>query len=315
VGYSHFSFIIFWPARQAMKDPSMFKTLATGALLGAAAATAFAHVSLPPGPAVAGSVYEATFSVGHPCEGAASTTALAVRLPHGFTLQDVPAHPGWKTDIDRSGDGSVRWTADSAAQALPAAQPGHFTLRGKLPAHAGPLYFEARQTCDTGSADWAQQPTGAADEKLPFPAPHLLVVAPGSAPVEARGAWVRMSVPGQSGTGGFVKLAAGVPLKATPVAGESAVHEMKLDGDTMKMRPIAALDLPAHQFVELKPGGYHLMLTDLKQALAVGQQVPLTLTFEDAQGVKSTLSLQAPVLAAPPAGSTGGAGMDHAHMP
>lgn len=266
---------------------------------------------------MAGSSYEAAFRVGHACQGAHATTALAVRLPRGFTLQDVPAHAGWTTEIDRSGDGTVRWTADSAAQALPGHQKSDFVLRGKLPAEAGPLYFKVLQTCDVGTADWAQLPsegtgaagaTGTAGEKPLFPAARLLVVAPGSAPVEVAGAWLRATVPGQSATGGFMTLTAGVPLRlvgvSTPVAGVAEVHEMKMEGDVMKMRAVPALELPARQSVELKPGGYHLMLMNLKQPLAAGQHVPVTLSVQDAQGAKSTLSIQAPVMLAPAGGAS-----------
>lgn len=133
--------------------------------------------------------------------------------------------------------------------------------------------------------------------------------AQNAAPVEASGAWVRAAVPGQSGTGAFMKLTAQAPLKlvgvATPVAGVAEVHEMKLEGDTMKMRGVPALDLPARQAVELKPGGYHVMLMDLQQPIRVGGSVPLTLTFEDAKGVKSTLALQVPVQASAPGAMAG----------
>ena len=80
---------------------------------------------------------------------------------------------------------------------------------------------------------------------------------------------------------------------------------MKMEGDTMRMRAVEGeLELPARQTVELKPGGYHLMLMDLKQPLAKDSTVPLTLRFEDAKGQKSTLDLKVPVLAGPvaPAG-------------
>ncbi|MDN4591174.1 hypothetical protein DBA29_22070 [Xenophilus aerolatus] len=133
--------------------------------------------------------------------------------------------------------------------------------------------------------------------------------AQNAAPVETSGAWVRAAVPGQSGTGAFMKLTAQAPLKlvgvATPVAGVAEVHEMKLEGDTMKMRGVPALDLPARQAVELKPGGYHVMLMDLQQPIRVGGSVPLTLTFEDAKGVKSTLALQVPVQAGAPGAMAG----------
>lgn len=293
---------------------SAFKILCTGLL--ASGGAVFAHVTLPPGPAVAGSSYEAVFRLGHACQGAHATTALTVRLPHGFTLQDVPAHAGWTTQIDRGADATVRWTANDAAQALSGHQKGEFVLHGRLPAQAGPLYFKVLQTCDVGSADWAQMPDdkAGAGVKLPFPAARLQVVDPGSAPVEASGAWLRATAPGQSVTGGFMTLAAGVPLRlvgvSTPAAGMAEVHEMKMDGDIMRMRAIPALELPAHQSVELKPGGHHLMLMDLKQPLAAGQNVPLTLTFEDAQGAQSTLRIKVPVMLAP---ANAGSPPEHRH--
>jgi copper(I)-binding protein len=54
--------------------------------------------------------------------------------------------------------------------------------------------------------------------------------------------------------------------------------------------------------VELKPGGYHVMLMDLKQPLVPGSTVPLTLTLRDSKGVESKLDLSLPVAAAPSGG-------------
>jgi copper(I)-binding protein len=79
---------------------------------------------------------------------------------------------------------------------------------------------------------------------------------------------------GQKGTGAFMKLTAKDGAKlvgaSSPVAGVTEVHEMKMEGDVMKMRAVPALDLPAGKPVELKPGGYHVMLMDLKAPLAKG---------------------------------------------
>lgn len=131
------------------------------------------------------------------------------------------------------------------------------------------------------------------------------VLAQPAAPVDVQDAWVRAAVPGQSGTGAFMKLTAHAGLRlvgvSTPVAGVAEVHEMKMEGDTMRMRAVAGLDLPEHKTVELKPGGYHLMLMDLRQPVAKDTAVPLMLHFQDAQGAKSTLSLKAPVRSAAPA--------------
>lgn len=82
---------------------------------------------------------------------------------------------------------------------------------------------------------------------------------------------------------------------SSPVAGVAEVHEMKMDNDIMKMRAIPALDLPAGKAVELKPGGYHVMLMDLKRPLLKDSKVPVTLTFKDAKGVQSKLELSLPV--------------------
>ena len=123
--------------------------------------------------------------------------------------------------------------------------------------------------------------------------------------VQVRDGWVRQSVPGQSGTGAFMKLTAKSSLRlvgaSTPGAGLAEVHEMKMDGDVMKMRALdSGLALPAGQTVELKPGGYHLMLMDLKAALPKDSKLPLTLVFKDAKGQESRLELQLPVGLAPP---------------
>ena len=121
--------------------------------------------------------------------------------------------------------------------------------------------------------------------------------------VDVKDAWVRTSVPGQKATGAFMKLTAkdGTKLVAasSPVAGVTEVHEMKMEGDIMKMKAVAGgLDLPAGKTVELKAGGYHLMLMDLKAALPKDSTIPLTLVFKDAKGVESRLELKVPVATA-----------------
>lgn len=125
--------------------------------------------------------------------------------------------------------------------------------------------------------------------------------------VEVKDAWVRSTVPGQKGTGAFMKITAknGASLigVSSPVAGVSEVHEMKMDGDVMKMRAMPALELPAGKAVELKPGGYHVMLMDLKSPVLPGSMVPVTLLFKDSKGTESKveLNLEARTVAAAPA--------------
>ena len=132
--------------------------------------------------------------------------------------------------------------------------------------------------------------------------------------IEVAGAWARATVQGQKATGAFMKLTAKDASKlvsvSSPVAGVAEVHEMKMDGNVMKMRALdAGLALPAGKAVELKPGGYHVMLMDLKLPLKKDTTIPLTLTFKDAKGVQTTQELKVPVsttapgAAAAPAGS------------
>ena len=105
-------------------------------------------------------------------------------------------------------------------------------------------------------------------------------------PVAVANAWARATVPGQMASGAFMTLTSAAPVKlvgiSTPVAGVAQVHEMTMQGTTMKMQAVHSLDLPAGRRVELKPGGYHVMLMDLKQPLKAGDKIPLTLRLESA---------------------------------
>ena len=70
---------------------------------------------------------------------------------------------------------------------------------------------------------------------------------------------------------------------ASTVAGRVEIHEMALQGDVMKMRALeAGLDVPAGETVELKPGGFHVMMFDLSDALKEGDTIDLTLEFANA---------------------------------
>ncbi len=133
-------------------------------------------------------------------------------------------------------------------------------------------------------------------------------------PVEIRDAWVRVAVPGQSGTGAFMKIMARENLRlvgaSTPLAGVTEIHEMKMTGNVMQMRAVAALELPAGKTVELKPGGMHLMLMDLKGPLVRDSALPLTLLFSDAQGRQTRMELRLPVSLQPAAP---GASVGHKH--
>ena len=97
--------------------------------------------------------------------------------------------------------------------------------------------------------------------------------------------WARATVPGQKVGGVYMEIVSPRDARLTgvssPAAGAAEVHSMTMDGGTMRMRPVQALDLPAGTPVKLAPGGYHVMLFDLWKPLVAGQKVPLTLVIEE----------------------------------
>lgn len=113
--------------------------------------------------------------------------------------------------------------------------------------------------------------------------------------------WVRGTVAQQKASGAFMHITSAQGGKllsvSTPVAGVAEIHEMTMQGDMMRMRAVPALELPAGKTVELKPGGYHVMLMDLKATLKAGDSVPLTLVVEGKDGKRETLELKVPVRA------------------
>lgn len=135
----------------------------------------------------------------------------------------------------------------------------------------------------------------------------LLCTAALAQSVEVKGAWARATVPGQKATGAFMQLTAKEKTQlvsvSSPVAGVAEVHEMKMLGDVMQMRAVqGGLELPAGKAVALKPGGYHVMLMDLKTPLVKDSIVPLTLVFKSRKGVEFKTELKVPVGMAAPAG-------------
>lgn len=110
-------------------------------------------------------------------------------------------------------------------------------------------------------------------------------------------AWVRTSVPGQPSSGAFMRITADTDSKllsvSSPVAKDVQIHEMSMTNDVMRMGPVAFVALPAGKTVSLDPDGYHVMLMGLVGQIKEGDQVPLTLTVENAQGVRETLQIKA----------------------
>ena len=135
-----------------------------------------------------------------------------------------------------------------------------------------------------------------------------LLVSLAHAQVTVSEAWVRATVAQQKATGAFMQLQSAQDAKLvsaqSPVAGVTEVHEMSMDNGVMKMRPVPFLALPAGKAVELKPGGYHVMLMDLKAQVKDGDMVPVTLVVEGKDGKRQNIEVKAParVMAKPAMG-------------
>ena len=111
-------------------------------------------------------------------------------------------------------------------------------------------------------------------------------------------AYIRATVPGQQVAGGFMKIenkgiADQLLSASSPAAGEVQLHEMAMEGSVMKMRQVKDIPVPAGGSVELKPGGLHLMLMNIKAPLAAGESVPVKLKFAKAGEVEVKMPVNA----------------------
>jgi len=127
-------------------------------------------------------------------------------------------------------------------------------------------------------------------------------------------AWSRATPGGAKVAGGYLTIEnkGSAPDRlvggSAAIAGKFEVHEMKMDEGVMTMRPLdKGLEIAPGKIVKLAPGGYHVMLMDLKGALKQGEQVPVTLQFEKAGSVQVTLDVEA-VGAQAPGGAASGDG-------
>lgn len=99
---------------------------------------------------------------------------------------------------------------------------------------------------------------------------------------------------------------------ATPIAAEATLHQNINDHGMMKMRPVGSLTIEPGKPVTLAPGGYHIMLSALKQSLNQGDHFPVTLSFAKAGQVTTTASV---VKGGPAMSSMHGSGMGAMPMP
>ena len=132
----------------------------------------------------------------------------------------------------------------------------------------------------------------------------LLVAAQGTV-VKVDKPWARATVAGQDATGAYMTLTAAEPLTlvgaASAAAGIVEIHQMKMEGDVMKMRAVDTLSLAPGTPLQFAPNGYHFMMMDLKAPFRAGGQIRMTLRFRDAKGGERIQDVTVPVALAAPA--------------
>ena len=98
--------------------------------------------------------------------------------------------------------------------------------------------------------------------------------------------WAKTTVPGGSVSAAYMHIKSAKPLRLlkveSPAAAAAEIHNMKMKDGVMEMRAVDAIDIPVNKMVELKPGGYHIMLIKVAKPIVKGDSVPLKLTFESA---------------------------------
>lgn len=114
--------------------------------------------------------------------------------------------------------------------------------------------------------------------------------------IAVREAWVRTTIPGQTVASAYMEItarnAARLVAVRSPISPRVEIHWMKMDGGVMRMREVQTLDLPKKSKVSLEPGGYHLMLLNLRKPIKVGDKIPLSLIVET-KGKREVLTVDA----------------------
>ncbi|WP_134678845.1 DUF1775 domain-containing protein [Paracoccus ravus] len=300
-----------------MKNHIIAATLSAATLLSVGPARA--HATLETAEAAVGSSYRAVIRIGHGCDGKPTKT-LRVQLPEGFYSAKPMPKPGWtiKTVTGnyarpfddhgrqvRQGVREIIWSGGD----LPDDFYDEFVFRGTVGPDLVPgstIYFPTIQECGMAKAAWIDV-TGAAEADNPAPALRLTEA---KAPAHAHGhhdsashpaaetrvgeivvsdAYSRATPPGAPVGGAYLTLtnAGADPDRligaSTPLAGRVEIHEMAMEGEVMRMRKLDdGLVLPAGESVALQPGGFHLMLFDLKEPLVEGATLEMELEFEHA---------------------------------
>jgi uncharacterized protein YcnI len=280
------------------------------------APSARAHPALQIGEARIGAPYRAIISIPHGCDGTA-TVKVRVRVPEGLIGAKPLPKPGWTVSTVRGryaqayefyhgqtlseGVQEVTWTGRLGDDFFDEFAFAGF-LAGTLK-EGSPLFFPTYQECEKGSYEWIEVPaSGQTAHSLKHPAPSVLLLPAaekgtvqtyrvGSLVIETP--WTRATPGGAQVAGGYLKITnTGSQTDrlvggSLPIAAAVEVHEMSMTDGVMKMRKLdAGLEVKPGQSVELKPGGYHLMFTGLREGVKQGKPVKGTLVFEKAGSVE-----------------------------
>jgi periplasmic copper chaperone A len=292
------------------------------ALALASTGAAFAHASFETPQAAQNSYYKAVVQIPHGCDGEA-TLKVHVEIPEGVIAVKPMPKAGWTLETVNgdfansyevhgkpvtSGVKEIIWTGS-----LEDAHFDQFVFQARitdtLPADKM-VFFPTRQECANGKVEWTEIPAEGQDpHSLSRPAPGILVLAASDSHGHGHGAahsaevkagdlviaapTIKATPPNAPVSGGYLairndgKESDRLVSGSADFAGKVEIHEMVMDGDVMKMRPVeGGLEIPAGGMVELKPGGLHVMFMGLKEQMKPGEKRKATLVFEKAGAVE-----------------------------
>ncbi|GBU17136.1 MULTISPECIES: DUF1775 domain-containing protein [Methylobacterium] len=300
--------------------------------LAAAPGLARAHANLERKEANPDSAYRGVVQIMHGCEGT-PTTRVTVTIPEGVVGAKPMPKPGWQVAVTRGayarpyqsfhgtvseGVKTIIWSGGS----LPDDQIDEFTFFARVSDAFAPgatIHFPIEQDCEKGSYRWTEVPAAGQDPReLKSPAPAVRVVAAegktAQAPAKAgtvtvTAPWIRATPAGAKVAGGYFTASNSGRepdklLSATAeIAGRVSIHSMSIENGVMRMAPVEnGLAIKSGEAAELKPGGYHLMLEDLKRPPKAGESVKGSVTFERA----GTVPVVFEVRGTAPAAASGG---------
>lgn len=138
-------------------------------------------------------------------------------------------------------------------------------------------------------------------KRLAFAAIVLAALsAPALATVTVKDSWVRATASYQKSSVAFMQITSSKDARLvkaeSPVAKTVELHQMVMKDNAMKMQSVRAIDLPSGKPVELKPDGYMVMLTGLKQQIKEGDTIPISIVIEGKDKKRETIALTAPAM-------------------